>query len=170
MRIVRFFLALYNPPYQLILTDKILDKRANYYIYTFKLYGGHDFLNFSYNEITSSKRLLQIINPEDLIKISSNEMEYSLKTNQFHIVETLRNNHYKLSNGKQIEIYSGQKVCDNISMFNNIDLYDLYKIAYETGIIRGRNISKEILLAKEQQNTKLETLSQDNIVLLRGKQ
>lgn len=165
MRVVRFVLALYNPPYQLILTDKSLDKNANYYIYTFKLYGGHDFVSFSFKEITSNSRLLRIINPSDLIKINSNEQDHALNVNQYRIVETLRNNHYKLSNGKHVEIYSGQKICENIDMFNNINLYDLCHIAYETGILRGRAITKEILLAKEQPSAKVRSSSKDNVVL-----
>lgn len=155
-KILRYILSLYNPPYQLILTEEKFDKIANGYIYTFKLYGGHDFIRLSHKEIKDDHKIIRLIHPRDLIHINIKEYNFRLENNKYKIIECLRNNHYKISNGNNIEIYSGEKICENIDMFKNIDSYDLYKISYETGFLHGRKSTIKMIEGRKNQqiNTK----------------
>lgn len=107
-------------------------------MYTFKLYGGHDFINLSHKEIKEDYKIVRLINPIDLLYIHKKEYDFQIENTKYKIIEYLRNNHYKISDGIHTDISSGEDICNNIDILKNINSYDLYKISYETGFLHGR--------------------------------
>ncbi|MCC7005694.1 MAG: hypothetical protein IT497_03485 [Ottowia sp.] len=150
----KWLISVFNPPYQLSLSDKTLDKKSGLTIYVFKQYGGHDYIKITYADILNNYGILSAINPIHLMDIHLNEYLIKQETEKCYVIENLRNNKYKISNQKVREIYSGEHICTNIDMFANVSHSDICKIAYQSGFIKGRKFSHEIK-AIIQENKKI---------------
>lgn len=140
----KWLISVFNPPYQLALSDKNLDKEAGYTIYIFKQYGGHEYIKLTYSDILNNSNILSAVNPIHLMDIHLHEYLLKQETEKYHITETLRENKYKIANLKTEEIYSGEYICRNADMFSSISHVDLCKIAYQSGFVKGRKMSKVI--------------------------
>ncbi len=147
-----------NPKYQFSLDEDFYDFESKKMIYCFKVYGDHSFVRFCFDDIKNDKAVLQNINPVDLIKIVNQETICNQKRNLLKINEHLRNNHYQIKDDSTIGILSGEEICDNIILIERMNNLDLYKIAYNTGFISGRNFTKNLF--REM------TEDKDNIVKL----
>lgn len=158
----RFFneLRKFNPRYQLSLDHDYFDVKNNARKYKFKSFGDHGFPAFTFRELKYNEKLLFNINPYDLIKISEkNYSEENLKL-LFRVDELLRNNQYKLRNANGTHIFSGEDICNNPLLAEQIEKKALFKIAYNTGFERGRKLAKVI------DATLKEHVSTSNVVKL----
>lgn len=158
---LRIFFSSFNPRYQLSYDDDYFDINGKDIKYRFKSFGDHYFPEFTFKEIKYNSSILFTINPHDLIKISIKNYVQEYTKTHLKIVEILRNNLYKLSNEQGSNMFSGDEICDNPILAEQIVKNDLFKIAYNTGFERGRNLSK--LLNKENKNN----TSANNIVELK---
>ncbi len=151
---INMFFSIIIPRYQLSFDDDYYDINEKNRKYRFKSFGDHSFPEFTFKEIKYNSSVLFSVNPHDLIKIAEkNYIQEHLKT-QFKIDEFLRNNLYKLSNEHGSNTFSGDEICDNPLLVDQIVKIDLFKIAYNTGFERGRKLSK--LLNHENKNINLE--------------
>lgn len=158
---IKLFFSLINPRYQLSFDDDYFDIKEKTRKYRFKSFGDHSFPEFTFNEIKQNINVLYAINPHDLMKITEKNYIEELSTNQFKIMEIMRNNFYKLSNAVDSNTFSGDEICDNPLLFDQIAKSDLFKIAYNTGFDRGRKLSKMII--QENHHTNFE----NNVVTLK---
>ena len=162
----KWLISVFNPPYQLALSDKTFDKEVGYTIYIFKQYGSHDYIKVSYADILSNHSILSAINPINLMDIHLHEYLLKQEMEKYHISESLRDNQYKIANMKTEEIYSGDHICRNVDMFCSISHTDLCKIAYQSGFIKGRKMSQVInnlLKEKEEYESKEIVVAIQNI-------
>lgn len=133
-----------HPKYHLSLDNDFYDFENKKIIYCFKVFGDHSFVQFNFEDIKKNKSVLQNISPCDLIRIVNQEAVHNQKRNQLKIKEHLRNNLYTISDEFSSGVLSGDEVCDNMLLISRMDNADLYKIAYNTGFIRGRNFAKTL--------------------------
>ncbi|MGC1183160.1 hypothetical protein [Legionella sp.] len=139
---INIIFSIINPRYQLSFDDDYFDLKEKERKYRFKSFGDHSFPEFTFKEIKYNTSVLFTINPHDLIKVSEkNYIQEHLK-HQLKIDEFLRNNLYKLSNEYGSNTFSGDEICDNPLLIDQIVKSDLFKIAYNTGFERGRKLSK----------------------------
>lgn len=159
-RIVGFIQRL-NPRYQLSLDHDYFDIKERDIKYRFKSFGDHSFPEFTFKQIKFNENILFTVNPHDLIKIAEkNSIQESLNA-LLKIEELLRNNKYKLSNTYGSNIFTGDEICDNPLLADQIGKMDLFRIAYNTGFERGRKLSKFLTYEAKKEN------SVNNIVELR---
>lgn len=150
----KWLISVFNPPYQLALSEKIFDNEKGHTFYVFKQYGSHDYIKVTYFDILNNCSMLSAINPIHLMDIHLHEYILKEKNDKYRVTETLRNNLYKIANPKASEIYSGEHICKNIDMFSTVSHEDICKIAYKSGFIKGRKLSVEIKnLISGQDNT-----------------
>ncbi len=142
VNLFRKFFRNLQPRYQLSLDDKNYDINSKIFKYRFKSYWDHNFIVLSFSEIKNNKQILYNINPHDLMTISVDEYINQQKFNMLRISEILRDNKYLISDGSSQQIFDGDEICENILLIDRMCNVDLYKIAYSTGFVRGRSISK----------------------------
>lgn len=159
-KINKFFIRI-NPRYQLSFDDDYWDNKEKERKYRFKSFGDHGFPEFTFKQIKLDASILCSINPHDLIKISEKNYYQESSKSLLRIEEFLQNNEYKVSNNSYSNILSGEEICDNPLLFEQITKNDLFKIAYNTGFKRGRKLSK--LIFSEQ---KLEA-NKNNVLKLK---
>lgn len=156
-----------NPRYQLSLDHDYFDIKEKDRKYRFKSFGDHSFPEFTFKQIKFNESILFTVNPHDLIKIAEkNSVQENLKS-LLKIEELLRNNKYKLSNTYGSNIFSGDEICDNPLLADQIEKMDLFKIAYNTGFERGRKLSKFLTHEAKKENSannivELKVLSKTN--------
>jgi len=165
----KWIISVFNPPYQLTLSEKIIRPSPNEVLYVFKQYGSHDYIKISYTDILNNHNIMRSINPTNLMDIHLNEYLIKLESDRYRIKEQLRNNIYALSNNHHEEIYSGEHICKNIDMFSNISTTDICKIAYASGFNKGRKISTEIseIIAKNHNERLANKTTSNNIIKIK---
>ena len=150
-----------NPRYQLSLDGDYYDIKEKDRKYRFKSFGEPSFPEFTFNQIKFKDDILFSINPHDVMKISAKNYIQENSKQLLRIDEFLRNNLYKMSNVEGSNIFSGDEICDNPLLIDQIVKNDLFKIAYQTGFERGRRFSK--IFNDELHQNKIE----NNVVHLR---
>lgn len=140
--------SIFNPRYQLSFDDDYFNLKKKARIYRFKSYGDFHFPEFTYEEIKTNKDILYSINPSDLLKISKKNFNENIQINSIRIEEILQDNQYKLTRHDESNFFSGDEVCDNPALIEQLMKLDLFKIAYNTGFERGRKITKLLLQEK----------------------
>ncbi|KAF3997105.1 hypothetical protein [Glaciimonas immobilis] len=169
MSLKKWASSIFNPPYQLTLSEKMVSELSNETIYIFKQYGSHDYIKITYNDIVGSSSIMQAINPKNLMDIHLNEYILKKELDSYRIKEVLRNNLYKISNNATEEIYSGEHICKNIDMFDNISVSDIFKIAYTSGFNKGRRISIEINELVNESKEEIKEINSENVTYLDNK-
>jgi len=139
-----WLISIFNPKYQLTLSETIHAHEPNKTTYIFKQYGSYDFVHLTFLDIKNNSNLLRVINPKNLLHIHLNELSIKKIYETYHIIEEIRNNKFKIKNMQKESIYSGEYICKNIDMFQNINPNDLCKIGYATGFNQGRKMSLTI--------------------------
>jgi hypothetical protein len=76
----------------------------------------------------------------------------------------LRNNTYKISDGKSESIFSGEEFCENTVLIEKTNKIDLYKIAYATGFKKGRKTENELYKNDNIQ----EKINDNSLFLIKG--
>ena len=132
------------PKYQLSFDNDYFSVKEKEQKYRFKSFGDHAFPEFTFKEIKYTPNILYSINPYDLIKITEKNYLQEYLENQLKIDEYLRGNLYKLSNKEGTNVFSGDEICDNPLLMEQLFKNDLFKIAYNTGFERGRKLFKLI--------------------------
>lgn len=158
---IKLIFSVISPRYQLSLDDDYIDIKEKSWKYRFKSFGDHSFPEFTFNEMKYNTSILYAVNPEDLIKITEKNYAQEFTKNQLKIDEIMRSNIYKLSNCEGSNTFSGDEICDNPLLAEQIVKMDLFKIAYNTGFEKGRRLSKMIM--QENKNTHFE----DNVISLK---
>lgn len=116
-------------------------------VYKFKVFNEFNVLALMYEEILENKHYLYEINPFDLIKIASLERDKYLENSQLDVVEFLRNNTFKIRDGKTEGIFKGHEICNNPLLMERMKKTDIHKIAYMTGFSNGRELFKDMIHA-----------------------
>lgn len=147
--ILKWLISVFNPPYQLTLSETIQSKEPNKTIYIFKQYGSHEFIKLTFKDIKNNNSLLQSINPKNLMKINLSEFLLSREYEKYYVTEEIRNNSYKIKNNSEEIVCSGEYIHKNIEMFQTINSSDLYKIMYYTGFKKGRSMSSSAYSVKK---------------------
>ncbi|CED78968.1 Conserved hypothetical protein [Candidatus Hamiltonella defensa (Bemisia tabaci)] len=140
----KWIFSVLNPEYQLILIEEEYSKKLDQTIYIFKQYGNHDFVKLTYLDILNNKNLLSAINPVTLMNIHLNEYLINKKKKSDIITKILRNNEYEILKKDGVNIYSGEYICQNISMFSCMNRDDICNIAYNSGFLKGRQYASQI--------------------------
>ncbi|WP_337049942.1 hypothetical protein [Serratia fonticola] len=163
MRFIKWLKKVFNPPYQLIFIEKDKAHGERHDVYIFKQYGTPDFLSLTYNDIVKNANLLRAIHPLTLMEISEIECVKKINENSCSITKVLKNNEFEINNKCGVKVYSGEYICNNMDIFHDMNAFDLCLIAYETGFINGRRLSKELAIAKKKIDGNSE-LSYNNVV------
>ena len=160
--LAKWLVSVFNPPYQLTLSDRFVDERSGQVVYIFKQYGLHEYVRVTYADIAGNDDLLKAINPVNLMDIHLEEHERKVLSREVKIKEILRGGKYRLSNGEFSQEYSGEYIVNNVDMFTDMSASDLCRIALTTGFSRGRSVSKEIneTLAALKEEEKAEALAE----------
>ena len=160
--LIRFYkwLKQFKPRYILSLDEKLYNEHSKSNDYRFKSIGEHNFPVFNYNDILKNKNILYSINPHELIGIAIDNHINEEKNSQFNVTECLRGNKFRLKNSYFNKILSGEEICQSPALLEKINQLNVYKIAYNTGFINGRNISKQLLadLVKHHEKPKIAKL------------
>jgi hypothetical protein len=143
-----------KPRYLLSIDDKLYNDQTKLNDYRFKSFGEHNFPVFNYNDIVKNKHILYSINPSELIDIAIDNHMNKEKKSMFSISEYLRGNKYKLYNDYFNKILSGEEICASPALLEKISQLNVYKIAYNTGFIDGRNFSKQLITDLENNREK----------------
>lgn len=134
-------MKVFNPTYQLILTDKIEGDDNKGVVYVFKQYGSHEFFYVTYSDILDNNNLLYAIHPLTISEIAESEaLRNKLRCNKKRITKEMKGNNYEIGGS----IYSGDYVCSNIDMFFDLNVADVCHIAHSTGFFSGRDFSKTL--------------------------
>jgi len=144
MGLLNKFFNTIKPRYHLALDKKIFDNKSKMYIYRFKIYGGHSFAKYTYNDIEKDENIAYEINPYDLVEIALNEYKYIKQAKIFRVIEHLRDNQYKISNLESEEVINGEDLLYDPYLIKKIRRTDIRNICHKTGILQGRKISKKI--------------------------
>lgn len=140
-------MKIFNPAYQLILTDKVEGGNDKGVVYVFKQYGSHEFFHVTYSDILDNENLLYAIHPLTISEIAESEaLRNKLRHNKKRITKEIKGNNYEIGGS----IYSGDYVCNNIDMFFDLNVADVCHIARSTGFFSGREFSK--MLTKKLAN------------------
>ncbi|WP_139111589.1 hypothetical protein [Ralstonia solanacearum] len=160
--LARWVISVFNPPYQLTLSDRFIDEKNGQVIYIFKQYGLHEYVRVTYADIAGNDDLLKAINPVNLMDIHLDEHERRVLSREIKVKEILRGGKYRLSNGEFSQEYSGEYIVNNVDMFAHMSPSDLCRIALTTGFSRGRSVSKEIneTLAALKEEEEAEALAE----------
>lgn len=142
--LAKWLASVFNPPYQLTLSDTLVDETGGRVMYVFKQYGLHEYIRVTYADIISSSDLVNAINPINLMDIHLAEHERKVRANETRIREVMRGGRFKLSHGEVTEEYTAEYIVNNVDMFTHISAADLCSIAYLAGFRKGRNMSIEI--------------------------
>jgi len=164
----KWLASVFNPPYQLTLSDTLIDKENGFVTYIFKQYGLHEYVRVTYSDIISNTDLLHAINPVNLMDIHLAEHERKVRFNETRVSEILRGGRFRLSRGDVTEEYTAEYIVNNIDMFAHVCPTDLCSIAYTAGFRKGRNLSKEISnVAATSEREEVTRDCQDNVFELR---
>ncbi|QUP54461.1 hypothetical protein GO998_12240 [Ralstonia syzygii] len=160
--LAKWLVSVFNPPYQLTLSDRFVDERSGQVVYIFKQYGLHEYVRVTYADIVGNDDLLKAINPVNLMDIHLEEHERNVLSREIKIKEILRGGKYRLASGEFSQEYSGEYIVNNVDMFAHMTPSDLCRIALTTGFSRGRSVSKEIneILAALKEEEKAEALAE----------
>ncbi|PIQ43570.1 MAG: hypothetical protein COV52_07860 [Gammaproteobacteria bacterium CG11_big_fil_rev_8_21_14_0_20_46_22] len=138
------FWASFTPRYNLCLDSSEYAIDSKHLIHRFKVYGSHNYVKFTYEEIMRDRNLTYQINPYDLIDIAVKERDAQKKKSIYIIKKTLRNNYFKVCNAEGEHIIDGDELCHNPILIKQMSPIDLHNISYNTGFIHGRRLSKTI--------------------------
>ncbi|MGK2894510.1 hypothetical protein [Klebsiella michiganensis] len=138
-------MKVFNPKYQLILTDK--DERDNDIVYVFKQYGSHDVFRVTYADILDNQNLLCSIHPMTIAEIAESETLRNKPKYKKIITKEIQGNHYEIGG----IVYSGMYVCNNIDMFFDLNVADVCHIAHSTGFFAGRELTKKMANIKKKE-------------------
>ena len=140
----------YFPRYNLSLDSEFFNPDFKKMVYRFKIYNNHSFAKFTFDDIMTNHNLTFDINPYDLLKIALREESLKKSGEQLKILEIQRNNQYKLANGLGKNIFSGDEICSNPLLIDQIRPIDIYKIAFNTGFAHGRQVHNEIVASNNE--------------------
>lgn len=162
-KLISWLKTIFNPQYQLTLSEIKRSKFPYKTKYIFKEYGSHEFISLTYKDIQNNETLIHIINPTNILYINSHESNLRKEYNKYYIIEEFRGNKYKIKSMNEESIYTGEYICENIDLFNEINTKDLCKIIYATGFHKGRRVSTA-LKATDADRTKMGIVHSDNII------
>ena len=153
-----------KPRYLLSLDEKLYNDQKKSNEYRFKAFGEHNFPVFNYNDILKNKNILYSINPHGLIEIVIDNHINEEKKSQFKVIEHLRGNKYRLKSSYLDKVLEGIEICASPALLEKINPLNVYQIAYNTGFIDGRAVSKELMTNMESHHeprkiTKLKIVS-----------
>lgn len=161
----KWLISVFNPPYQLTLSEIIKHREPNKTIYIFKLYASHEYVKLTFPDIIGNNALMRSINPHNLMEIRLNEHNIQSEYNTYQIIETQRGNHYTLANRQEARTYSGEYICKNIDMFSSLQSNDLCRIAYMSGFNKGRKVSAEAKLAIRSTEQRIANDKENNNII-----
>lgn len=141
MGLLSIIKRVFNPPYQLVLLDKIEGEKGKDVVYVFKQYGSHDVARVTYSEILDNSNLLHAIHPLTIAEIAESETIKKFKYNNKKITKELKGNNYEIGG----RTYAGEYICNNIDMFFDLNLNDACHIAHSTGFFSGRELTKKLV-------------------------
>lgn len=156
-----------KPRYLLSIDNRLYNIDTKLNDYRFKSFGEHNFPVFNYSDIIKNKHILYSINPSELVDIAIDNHINEEKRSMFAISEHLRGNKYRLCNDYFNKVLSGEEICASPALLEKISQLNVYKIAYNTGFIDGRNFSKQLIMDLENSRekptiTKLTIVSKNN--------
>lgn len=160
---IKWIKAVFNPQYQLTLSEVIKSKIPNKTKYIFKEFGSHEFVNLTFEDIKKSENLLHIINPNNLLEISLIESQIHKDYEAYYITEESIGNNYKLKVMDQEVYFSGEYIHKNIDIFQNFRHKDLCEIIYTTGFNKGRRVSIALKDVSDSSKIKPAKTNKDNI-------
>ena len=140
----KWLASVFIPQYQLSLDRTIEDDDSKVVSYIFKLYGSHEFVHFTYDDICKNHNVLNAINPFDLKQIHIAEYQRAIDKAAYKVVSYLRNAEYIVEYCGKTEKHSGSYIGQNLNLFKSINPTDLWKIAYAEGFIRGKKLADDI--------------------------
>ncbi|HEY0209454.1 hypothetical protein [Acerihabitans sp.] len=160
---IKWIKAVFNPQYQLTLSELIKSTTPNKTKYIFKEFGSHEYIALTFNDIKKNENLLHIINPNNLLDISQIESQIQKDYEAYFIIEESNDNNYKLKAMEQEVCFSGEYIHKNIDIFQNFRSKDLCEIIYTTGFNKGRRVSIDLKDISDSSNVKLVKTNKDNI-------
>ena len=144
---------IYNPKFQLALSDIVCRKHLKSPIYVLKQYGTHETYELTYKDIVENKSILCSINPLEMMNIHFHAFNYMKEERTHRISEYLSGNKYEIICGEGSYCCDGSYICENMQSFKNLDVVDAMNIAYETGVVNTRRLTAKI---KNEIHDKLE--------------
>lgn len=131
----------FTPTYSYTLDNTIDYTNVDYWL--FKEYGTHTFVKKYWRDLVNSD-FLQQVNPRDIAFIAEAEAIKKHKYHRFTIIEEKRSGLWTLTRGEHQITMSGKEFIRDRELIDNTDALDASKIAYQTGIQQGREISIKI--------------------------
>lgn len=138
IKIINSLKKIYSPCYLYTLDHSV--KRSHEGLWLFKEFGTHTFVKKSWGQLVQGD-FLKHVNPKDIAFIAEKESELKKTSCKLSIKEEKRNNSWILeSEDSEISI-SGTDFMMNREIIDKTDTIDAARIAYHTGVKKGREIS-----------------------------
>ncbi|SMG55553.1 hypothetical protein [Cedecea sp. NFIX57] len=141
LKILRNIKKLYTPFYFYTLDHSV--GRTSEGLWLFKEFGTHTFVKKSWNQLVDGDFLRQV-NPKDIALIAETECKLKLDSSKLVISEEKRNCLWTIENEHISISISGNEFIRNKELIDKTETLDATRIAYYTGIKKGREISTSL--------------------------
>jgi hypothetical protein len=132
----------FSPSYTYTLDMKISNSGETGWI--FKEFGTHTYVKKTWIQLLEGD-FLREVNPKDIATIAEAEARKKVTGNRFSIIEENRNGVWTLENRDRKITVTGKEFLKNKELISNIKTVDATRIAYYTGLRKGREISETLM-------------------------
>lgn len=136
--IIRSLHIAFSPSYLYTLDKSLIHETTNFWI--FKEFGTHTYIVKTWKQLQDGN-LLCVINPKDISYIAQIEARKEIEHTYLRISEEMRGGIYILSNGYERLSVTGYDFLKDEALVRKMEHQDIIRIAYRTGVEKGRQIS-----------------------------
>jgi len=139
----------FSPSYLYTLDKSLLHETTNFWI--FKEFGTHTYIVKTWQQLQDGN-LLRDINPKDISYIAQVEARKEIEHAYLRISEEVRGGIYILTNGVEYLSVTGHEFLKDEALVSKMEHQDIIRIAYRTGVEKGRQISNLVTQKMTPQN------------------
>jgi hypothetical protein len=135
----------FSPTYTYTLDMKIGNSGEAGWV--FKEFGTHTYVKKTWVQLLDGD-FLREVNPKDIAIIAEAEARKKVTGNRLSIIEENRNGVWTLENRDRKITVTGKEFLKDKELISNINTVDATRIAYYTGLRKGREISETLMRSK----------------------
>lgn len=155
IKIIKYIKQLYSPCYMYTL-DRSVHRTVDG-LWLFKEFGTHTYVKKSWKQLIDGN-FLRDVNPKDIAFIAETESKIKLTLCKLSIKEENRHCSWILENDDSKIAITGDIFIKSREIIDKTDTLDATRIAYYTGIRKGREISASLSLRKQDNTINKSTL------------
>jgi len=137
----QFLLKIYSPPYIYTLDKSFLCENQNSWI--FKEFGTHTYIIKTWKQLQEG-HFIRELNPRDILYITEVETRRQMENKNLRICEEKRDGVYILSCESFKISVTAEDFLKDYDLVSRTDCHDVIRIAYYSGVKKGRVISSYI--------------------------